>query len=150
MRAEAATALVLAAFGLSFVGGLQLGEKPPPRAQTAAEIGAVPPILTDVPAVAELGAPERPARTAERRKPARKPQARKPARTAKPKPQPRRPAVAPAPPPPVVTAPVAPPPPPPPPAAATPAPPRPTATPKPRFDDGGGSDSGSFDYSDGS
>jgi hypothetical protein len=142
VRAEGAVALVIGAFGVSFVGGMQTGGKPAAPAKTAEQRAQTGLALADALPLPTLGteAPQ-----AKRRIVKAKPEARKPVeRVRAPAPAPAAPAaprvvVAPRYVPPVAKAPAP---------AATPAP-APRATPAPTFDDKGTPSSGDFDYGDG-
>ncbi len=142
MRAEGVAVVAVAAFGVSFVAGMEIGSGPaaPPKAPVAAAESLT---LATTEALPEIAV--EPARPEKQRKP-------KPKKQPEPKPKPkvkrvaRTPAPAPAP---VVQVAPAPPPPrpvvtPAPPPASTPAPAR-TPSPEPTFDDGGEPNSGEFE-----
>jgi hypothetical protein len=142
MRVEGAVALVIGAFGLSFVGGMQTSEKPGPAkpAEARSESGLA---LADALPLPQLGTEAKAPKEPKTRvvKSPRSPRTEV-ERVKAPAPAPRV-TVAPRYVPPVAQAPAP---------AATPVPtPVPTAraTPAPTFDDGGEPTSGDFDYEGG-
>ena len=154
MRAEGVTVVAVAAFGLSFVAGMQASSGPvtPPKGPVAAAVKPLKLATADaLPAIAA-----EPAKPEKKRKPKpkpKKPKPKKPKQKPRPKPVVRSPAprvvrapapvvrAAPAPPPAAAPAPVATAPPRP---ASTPRPVR-TPAPAPTFDDGGEPNSGEFE-----
>lgn len=144
MRAEGVAVVAVAAFGVSFVAGMEIGSGPAPPAK--APVAAAESLtLATTEALPELAVkaaePEKQRKPKPRpkKKPKPKPTVKRVARTPAPAPAPVV-QVAPAPPPPGPVATPAPPP------ARTPAPVRTrTPSPAPTFDDGGEPNSGEFE-----